>query len=194
MNDSLDLDPQLVRRIRQFADRQLATFDPDRVASAAMAPRPRPLWHLAATLAAAIAVVAIAVGVARSVSDGMSADEIPLTASSPSTAATPSEAVPSPTESNPPVPATGLTEEQAVVAARAAAPQAADQPLLAANAGPAGERLKPDEAYPIDPPLPADRMVWVINFGSGPPLGQQGTMIIIDLLDGSVYAVIDWIS
>lgn len=91
-------------------------------------------------------------------------------------------------------PAAGFTQEQAVAAARAAAPQSADRRIISAKAGPLGELLAPG-TYDFSSAIPSDRWVWVINLGSGQPLGEgQGSIVVIDFLDGRVYGVIDWIS
>jgi hypothetical protein len=151
------------------------------------------MWQLVATAVAAAAVVVIAVGVVRSSSDDVTPGEQPPAASTISPAPVESEPVGTATPSSTTT-TSGLTEAEAVAAARTAAPQTANQPLLSAHSGPAGELLVPAEAYAIEPPLPPDRLVWKLVFGSGSGFDAEGSIVVIDALDASVYAIIDWLS
>jgi hypothetical protein len=89
----------------------------------------------------------------------------------------------------------GLTQDEAVAAARAAAPRSAEWSLLSAKSGRVGDRLVPVEAYPISPFPSDDRWVWVIELGTGQePLGGFQSTVVLDFLDGHLYTVLKSIS
>lgn len=92
-----------------------------------------------------------------------------------------------------PVPsAPGLTEEEAIAVARAAAPHAADFPVTRAEAGLASE-LVHEPALDL-PTLPTpERLVWVIVLAGGPTQNQEISVVVIDFRDGQVYGVLDLI-
>lgn len=210
INDTDDLDPRLATRIRAFSEQSLDTFDPERAAAAAMSPARRPMWLTAATVGSATLVVLVGIAVGSSllgygpVGQGPAiSSESPSAAASPTASDTPSAtasvtapAFPAPAGQATPGPALpGLTEEAAAAAARAAAPQSAAWPVVVAKAGPAGELLYSEGGYQIAPGLPHDRWVWVIILGdSSQALDGEGSIVVIDFLDGTVYEVVDWIS
>ena len=74
--------------------------------------------------------------------------------------------------------------------ARAAAPQSADRPVVRADAGPAGELPETDH-FDLTPAPAPDRWVWIVILASGPSLGEEGSIVVIDFLDGGVYGVVD---
>lgn len=165
-----DLDPRLAARLRTFADQALGRFDVDQVVSAVVTTpeRQRPTKLLAVTAALAATAGAIAVVIAGQLLAGTS-----WHGTSPGTAA-------------------GVTLEQAIEVARDAAPHHADKPIFSAEAGPFGDVLEPEVAHRISPMPPPDRWVWIINLAGGPPLGQEGAMVVLDFVDGRVLGVIDW--
>jgi hypothetical protein len=87
---------------------------------------------------------------------------------------------------------TGLTLDEAVEIARAAAPDRT--PISRAY----GERLQygqlaEQHGIPsLNPPPPTDTWVWLINLSEGPQ--SRGTFVVIDLLDGTVLQVTHWIA
>jgi hypothetical protein len=190
MNDADDLDPRLAARVHGFADETLATFDAERVAAAAMTPKRRPMWQLAAVSVAAVLVIASAVAIAGSLSGGGPLGASPLATPSddPATTSSPGESSPTPMETATPT-STGRTEEQAVAAARGAAPQSADREVRRVETGPSGELLE-REVYEFSSEIPSDRWVWVIILASQ---GQGGSSVVIDFLDGRVYGVVNFV-
>jgi hypothetical protein len=92
-----------------------------------------------------------------------------------------------------PRPSGGMSRDEAVDIAREAVPQADGWDVLAAEAGPVN-RFDYLAGQAFISAVPADRWVWVIDLGSGPPLGAEGSWVVIDYLDGRVYGVVDWIS
>ena len=87
----------------------------------------------------------------------------------------------------------GLTEDQAVIAAREAAPQSGDLEVSSAKVGTFEELLGPPETFgDIPPGIPGDRMVWVIVLGGNGP-EQGGSIVVIDFLDGRLYKVWDFL-
>ena len=93
---------------------------------------------------------------------------------------------PSPPGSNAPAgsPESGLSEDEAVELARAAAPQSAHFPVTVAKAGPAS-------AFSPFHDIAGDRWVWYILLSDLGPLSGEGTMVFLDFVDGRVYEVID---
>lgn len=85
----------------------------------------------------------------------------------------------------------GITMAEAVAIARDAAPQAETYQVVAARAGP--YKVIGDIFVNVD--LAGDRWVWLITFSDGgPPLGAEGTFVLVDYIDGTVHAIQDWIS
>ena len=84
----------------------------------------------------------------------------------------------------------GLSEVEAVIAARAAAPDSATQPVVAANAGPANEQLKPLSSYETSSHVEPDHWIWVVVTDSGGDLNGVGTIVVLDFFTGEVYEVI----
>jgi hypothetical protein len=84
----------------------------------------------------------------------------------------------------------GLSEAEAVIAARAAAPDSATQPVVAANAGPANEQLKPLSSYETSSHVEPDHWIWVVVTDSGGDLNGVGTIVVLDFFTGEVYEVI----
>lgn len=215
MTDLEDLDPRLTARIRTFADEATAGFDPERVAAVAMARGHRRRVSVLITVVAAVVAAVIGVAGTSALVNNRPVGQGPVTplatdvvsspsqsapcqpslspsASSPvpSATSTPSQSAPIPTQT--PVPSPGLTEEEAIAVARAAAPHAADFPVTRAEAGLASE-LVHEPALDL-PTLPApERLVWVIVLAGGPTQNQEISVVVIDFLDGHVYGVLDLI-
>jgi hypothetical protein len=82
----------------------------------------------------------------------------------------------------------GLSKAEAVEIARQAAPQSADYPITVAEAGPASE-LVADTGFAED--VPGDRWIWYIVLDNGGALSGEGSIIVIDYVDGRVYDVVD---
>jgi hypothetical protein len=82
----------------------------------------------------------------------------------------------------------GLSKAEALEIAREAAPRSADFPVFVAKAGPAGELVGNDTRFAVD--VPGDRWVWYVVLDTG-ALSGEGSMIVIDYLDGRVYEVVD---
>jgi hypothetical protein len=150
----------------------------------------RPMWQIPVTIAAAAIVVSVGITMASSLGRPVGQD--------PANPALPAE---SPTAQPTPAPSTaispnlGMTEELAVAAARAAAPQAAEYPVIVAKAGSAEELLYAEGGYQIAPGLPRDRWVWVVILGdTRGPLDADGSIVVIDFIDGTIYEVVDWMS
>ena len=92
-----------------------------------------------------------------------------------------------------PEPSGGISRDEAEDAARDVVPKADGWDVIAADAGPIGQFDYLDgQAFTSE--IPADRWVWVIDLGGGPPLGAEGSWVVIDYLDGRVYGIVDWIS
>jgi hypothetical protein len=81
----------------------------------------------------------------------------------------------------------GLSKAEALAIAREAAPQSADYPVFVAEAGPASEWAA-DPRFPED--VPGDRWVWYVVLDTG-ALSGEGSIIVIDYIDGRVYDVVD---
>lgn len=198
-----EFDRRLATRIQNFSDIPLSGFDPRQVASVVMEARHRRIWHVIATAAsaAAAATVAIAaIGLSLSL-DGQSSENAIAGASA--TATVRASAVATPLASEPSarpsqvVPASGLSHEQAIAAARAAVPEAKAWNALVAKSGRAGDVLHPREgpSYNIGSSIPDDQMVWVIVFGSsGEPLTQQGAVVVLDFTSGKLETVVKFTS
>lgn len=186
-----DLDPRSAVRLREFVDQPLAASDADRAARDAASERRHPTWLVLARAASVVLVVVVGVAVAGVLWSSGSGAEGPLTAGGPAV----ETALPSRSGASPDgTPAGGLTLEQAVAAARTAAPHRADAAVYSAEAGPFSDLLEPEVAYRISPASPAERWVWVINLASGPEGGMEGSMVVVDFIDGSVLGVIEWTS
>ena len=185
MSSSEEFDRGLAPRLQRFADDSLDGFDPEGIVEWATAPRPQAWWRSAATAAASL----IFVGAIATVGTLLSARDIRPAASTPPdlTSALPAPSVPDQTPAS-----VGLTEDVAVAAARAASPQSADRPVVSARAGAFNELLQPPEAYEFSADLPPERWVWVVVLASGDQLDAQGTIVVIDYLDGRIYGVMDF--
>ena len=85
-----------------------------------------------------------------------------------------------------PVPSAPLSRDAAVALARAAAPQSAQHPVTVAEAGPAR-----DFASAGMEGVPGDRWVWYIVLSNLGPLSGEGTFVILDYVDGTIYEVVD---
>jgi hypothetical protein len=86
-----------------------------------------------------------------------------------------------------------LTESQAVETARRADGR---RGMSAANvaSGPADEVL-PQEGFEWADVPAGDTWVWLIVLSDGgPPLGQEGSFVVLDYFDGTIYGIQRWIS
>lgn len=83
---------------------------------------------------------------------------------------------------------TGLSRDEAVEAARAAAPQSAHRPVAVAEAGPASDLVG---SAGIAPDVPGDRWIWYIFLSDVGPLSGEGSIVILDFFDGRVYEVVN---
>lgn len=101
---------------------------------------------------------------------------------------TPGITTPSPTPS-------GITREEAIAVARAAAPRYATAGVLHADAGRFDDFVPAFTAEHYTPVPAPDRLVWRITLGEQPsPTGGQGTDVIIDFWDGRVILATEWVS
>jgi len=183
------LDPRFLRGIREFSEQGLVNLDADEVARAAMTRVMRPGWQVAATVIGAALIVSVGLAVASSFAGGGPGGQ---------PAVSPSAAASLTTEPPPTQPTAGpelaLTQELAIATARAAAPHAATGRVLVAKAGSAGDLLYAEGGYQIAQGLPQDRWVWVVILATGSGFGAEGSIVVMDFLDGTVYEVVDWIS
>ena len=91
------------------------------------------------------------------------------------------------------VPTVALTEAEAVEAAISADGRSG-MTAIQADSGPAGELLT---RYSIDwAEVPSNgTWVWFVNLSDGgPPLGAEGSWVVLDYLDGRIYGLQRWIS
>lgn len=148
---------------------------------------------MTATVVLVIVVVAVPLSLTR-----------PSTTSGPGTVGPPAEQSglyvgPSAALSSPPALQTAdaspqaLTETEAVDAARGADGRPG---MTAANVehGPASEVLPREDfewaRFPSD-----DRWVWLVVLSDGgPPIGAEGSIVVLDYFDGTIYGIQKWIS
>lgn len=91
--------------------------------------------------------------------------------------------------------ASGISREQAIAAARVAAPRYAADDVLRAEIGRFGDLVSAFTAEQFSPVPAPDRLVWKITLGSQPsPTGGQGTDVIIDFLEGRFILATEWVS
>lgn len=147
----------------------------------------------AATIVLAVVAVAVPLSLSRPPTTPVTGTSEPT--ARPSVTASLSPATPSPTaQATPAASAAGLTEAEAVDAARSAADRL-DMIAVHSESGPASEVLRPRLSFDFADVPPEDTWVWLINLSDGgPPLGQEGSIVVIDYFDGTVYGVMDWIS
>lgn len=92
---------------------------------------------------------------------------------------------------SPTAPPGGLSQAQAVAAAEVVA-ERSNVVVMTAVAGPASEVLAGSMVH-VYPDMPSgDTWVWVINLWNA--AGEQGTVVVLDYLDGTIYGIQDWIS
>jgi hypothetical protein len=120
----------------------------------------------------------------------------PPSTTMPASVATSASLVPSPTATSGTAPtASGITREEAIIAARAAVPRYATAPVLGAEVGRLEDLLSRLTAAHISPAPSPDWLVWRIRLGEQPsPTGGQGTDVIIDFWDGRVIFAYEWFS
>ena len=192
MRDDVDLDPREAAKLRRLADETLVGFDPQRIAERAVTSRHRERPRRLVIAADAAVVVAVGAFVGAGATEWIRPrpDVGSLTPPSRSVPAT-TEQTPIPTTSPPA--ANALSRDEAIAAAREAAPQASDYPeVVRVEAGPFEDMGVESLEYELRPE--ADRWVWVIILCEGcGPLSGEGTVVVLDYLDGRVYAVQDFI-
>lgn len=155
----------------------------DKGSTAPGAHRKLPPWQPIATVVAAFLAVVVLLAVINGARDS---DSIGQT----------SVATPVPTEvaSQAPQPSIiggGLTEAEAVAAARVAAPQAVTWDLRAAQSGPFGDVFPAMDEFDWSRDISPDRWVWLVSLGIGEPLDSQGSFVILDFADGTIYQVVN---
>lgn len=92
-------------------------------------------------------------------------------------------------------PRSGISREQAIEAARAAAPRYANADVLRADSGRFEDLVSRFTAKHISPRPSPDQQVWLITLGERPsPTGGQGTDVIIDFVDGRIIFATEWVS
>jgi len=149
---------------------------------------------IAAIVVLAVVAVAFPLSLTRpSTTPGQGASG--STADQPLVVATPSSITATPTAHvTPGASPHALTEAEAVEAAR----QAADRPGMTpvhVESGPAGEVLLPRQGFEWAHVPSDDTWVWLVNLSDGgPPLGQEGSFVVLDFFDGTIYGVLNWIS
>jgi hypothetical protein len=90
---------------------------------------------------------------------------------------------------------TGLSRDQAIAIARAAAPRRGGAAVLQAEVGPFADLGNAHAASRVSPPPTPERLVWRVNLGTDSgPLQGDGTIVILDFQTGSVIQVFDWIA
>lgn len=148
---------------------------------------------VAATVVLAIVVVAVPLSLTQlSTTPGPRASRPSTQQPSAAATATPSSTIStaSPTVNASPQP---LTEAEAVEAAL----RADGRPGMAAvnvESGPASEVL-PREGFEWADVPSGDTWVWLIVLSDGgPPLGQEGSVVVLDYFEGTVYGIQNWIS
>jgi hypothetical protein len=147
---------------------------------------------VAATVVLAIVAVAIPLSLTRPPTPGPGASQstTPERTVAASAATSSTISTMSPTADGSPRP---LTEAEAVDAAL----RADGRPgMSAANveSGPASEVL-PREGFEWADVPSGDTWVWLIVVSDdGPPLGQEGSFVVLDYFDGTVYGIQNWIS
>lgn len=147
---------------------------------------------VAATVVLAIVAVAVPLSLTRPSTPGPGASQPTTQQPTVAGGASPSSTIStaSPTADASPEP---LTEAEAVEAAL----RADGRPgMTAANveSGPASEVLAREGFEWADVPS-GDTWVWLIVLSDdGPPLGQEGSFIVLDYFDGTIYGIQNWIS
>ncbi len=193
-----DIDGRLGREIRAFGNEAVDRFDPEATAKRAVERHRTALWRPIATVAGAVVVTSVALVIAEggrnlpiSLNAGASvAPATPDVSTAPSVGPTQS-----PTETLLPSASTALTEAEAILAARAAAPQAAEWPVLVAKSGTAQELLFDEGGYQVARDVPPDRLIWVVVLGeSRGTYDAEGTIVVLDFVSGEVYESVDWLS
>lgn len=145
---------------------------------------------VAATVAMAIVAVAVPLALTRPPTPGPGASQSTTPERTVAASAAPSSTIStmSPTVDASPRP---LTEAEAVEAALRADGRAG---MTAANvqSGPASEVL-PREGFEWADVPSGDTWVWLVNLSDdGPPLGQEGSFVVLDYFDGTIYGVQNW--
>jgi len=200
MNSPDDFESRLTARLRRFSDETVTELDVDRTAVDATSTHPKRQGAAALTVVMAVIIVGGGIATANTLSS-VEIGQSPLASIGPAASITvvPSGASGQPVPSAAPMtPApsllSGLTELEAIAAARAAAPHAADRRVVSAKAGPVGQLMRPIEEYEFSSPLEPDRWVWVIAIVSGDGWDGEATLVVIDYLDGRVYLVFNGMS
>jgi hypothetical protein len=115
--------------------------------------------------------------------------------STPATTVPTAPATPSPGLIGPAGSGTGLTRDQAITIARAAAPRRGDAAVLQAEVGRFADLGYAHAASGVSPPPTPERLVWRVNLGTvRGPLEGEGTIVILDFQTGKIIQVFDWIS
>jgi hypothetical protein len=143
-------------------------------------------WPALLIAAGAVVAIVAAVSIAWALSDSGTGKAPHASAAAASAASEPPTLAPSTAPTRAPDPLTGAA---AVAAARVAAPESAERPAVSVVAGPVGELIQPLEAYEWSTELEPERWVWVVVLLRGDGLDAQGSTVVIDYLDGRVYAV-----
>lgn len=143
----------------------------------------RPLWQIAATVAAGLTVGIAFVVVAQGVSPTTSVGRTSLATPGPSAVEVSPTALPTPGS-------TGLSEADAITIARGAAPHAENWPVRVAKAGELASVFTPmefDWSRDLDP----SAWIWQISLGVGAALDSQGTHVFLDFETGEVLWVMN---
>lgn len=187
MTKTDDFDARLSAEVNHFADEIASELDPERVADAAMAHREASLLPVAVTAMAAVLLAAAATSALAFSSQLPLGESVASSVPSQSADSTP-DPTPDPTAS--PSAVLGLSEAEAIVAARAAAPESVGQPVVAAYAGPAQDLLQPLSSYASSSRVEPDQWIWVVVTDSGGELDGEGTIVVLDFITGEAYEVI----
>lgn len=197
-----DIDGRLGRAIRAFGNEAVDGFDPEATAKRAVGQRRTAQWRPIATVAGAVVVTSVALVIAgggRNLPISLNAGASVAPATPDVSTAPPVGSTQSPTAtllpSAPASASTALTEAEAILVARAAAPQAADWPVLVAKSGTAQELLFDEGGYQVARDVPPDRLIWVVVLGeSRGTYDAEGTIVVLDFVSGEVYESVDWLS
>jgi hypothetical protein len=184
-----ELGARTAKWLRDYSDRGVAGFDADDIAAKAMADLPRRGWPILATVAAALLAAVVGLAVVNSPGVNPPGGQVEQRPSG-----TAPEGSDMPSDPPPSMSGTGISRDAAIAAAREAVPRSATWEVRVANFGTAGDLLYAEGGYQIARGLPGDRQVWVVVLGTGSGFEAEGSIVVIDYLDGTIYEVVDWIS
>jgi hypothetical protein len=180
-----DDDAELASAIRNLSNEPVREFDPHDTAARATMGSGSPWWMALATTVAAIVLVVGGLAFAASLGRGRDVGQTSVATPGASTRASASAA---PTASPPDV---GITEEQAVAAARAAAPAGDQRDVIFADAGPSSALFEPQE-FDFSDGIASDQWVWVVTLATGQQMDAVGSIVVVDYASGEVLGIMNF--